>query len=582
VKHTFGAALGISTRPNNRTPFANTIGGGCGAIPSTDRSSDQKAHLAVNITSFLDHWNLAENPFRDEEALHDAVFRRLQTGATVHPDFEKILGDLNAPATSIVFGEKGSGKTAIRLQLTDRIKQHNARSGTTKVFLVPYDELNPILDRFAERVGLPTGADQRDAVKQLSKFRLTDHMDAMLHVSTASIVDAALDAPARFDTPSTVDDADLKMLKRSPAGTRHDMLLLAAMFDKAPLAGDRMRGLRRRLGVSLGSNRWMWRLFVALGWLPAAAVIYLYLQHGDPDARNLWLWGFGAAFLLYLAILAKYFLWDRIVEQSLARKVARHLRVTPRGPNAMAEAFAQLPKPLLKAGNLPMSEHDETRYELFGRLWRVLSAMNYHAAVVLVDRVDEPALINGDGERMRAIVWPLMNNKFLQMPHFAVKALLPVELRHELFRESAAFFQGARLDKQNLVERLSWTGPMLYDLCNARLNACRQDAADPRTARDDQHDADLVAGEGAAERHGPLSLASLFADDVSRQDIVDALDQMHQPRDAFKLIYQCIAEHCSNVTEEQADWRIPRLTLDTVRKQQSDRVQMFYRGIRPA
>jgi hypothetical protein len=237
----------------------------------------------------------------------------------------------------------------------------------------------------------------------------------------------------------------------------------------------------------------------------------------------------------------------------------------------MAEAFSQLPRAILKGGSLPMSDHDETRYEMFSRLWRVLGAMNYHAAIVLVDRVDEPALIGGDAERMRAIVWPLMNNKFLQMPHFAVKALLPVELRHELFRESAAFFQGARLDKQNLIERLSWTGAMLYDLCNARLNACRADAsespADHAPARD---------GESA------LSLASLYAEDVSRQDIVDALDQMHQPRDAFKLIYQCIAEHCSNVTEEQAAWRIPRLTLDAVRKQQADRVQLFYRGIRPA
>ena len=69
---------------------------------------------------------------------------------------------------------------------------------------------------------------------------------------------------------------------------------------------------------------------------------------------------------------------------------------------------------------------------------------------------------------------------------------------------------------------------------------------------------------------------------MTRQDIVDALDQMHQPRDAFKFLYQCIQEHCSNVTQEQAAWVIPRLVLETVRKQQSDRVQQFYRGVRPA
>jgi hypothetical protein len=57
---------------------------------------------------------------------------------------------------------------------------------------------------------------------------------------------------------------------------------------------------------------------------------------------------------------------------------------------------------------------------------------------------------------------------------------------------------------------------------------------------------------------------------------------MHQPRDAFKFLYRCMAEHCSNVTAEQAQWKIPRLVLETVRKQESDRVQQLYRGIRPA
>ena len=41
--------------------------------------------------------------------------------------------------------------------------------------------------------------------------------------------------------------------------------------------------------------------------------------------------------------------------------------------------------------------------------------------LVLVDRVDEPTLINGEPERMRALVWPLLNNKFLQQDRVGVK-----------------------------------------------------------------------------------------------------------------------------------------------------------------
>ena len=62
-----------------------------------------------------------------------------------------------------------------------------------------------------------------------------------------------------------------------------------------------------------------------------------------------------------------------------------------------------------------------------------------------------------------------------------------------------------------------------------------------------------------------MTLLDLFESDVALRDLVDALDQMHQPRDAFKFLYQCIAEHCSNVTAEEGQWRVPRLVLEMVR-----------------
>ena len=37
-----------------------------------------------------------------------------------------------------MFGEKGSGKTAIRIQLADRIRRHNADNPDRAVFLIPY------------------------------------------------------------------------------------------------------------------------------------------------------------------------------------------------------------------------------------------------------------------------------------------------------------------------------------------------------------------------------------------------------------------------------------------------------------
>ena len=73
----------------------------------------------------------------------------------------------------------------------------------------------------------------------------------------------------------------------------------------------------------------------------------------------------------------------------------------------------------------------------------------------------------------------------------------------------------------------------------------------------------------------------LFDDSVSRQDVVDALDQMQQPRDAFKLLYGLVSEHCSNVVDEEESFEIGRVTLDLVRKRQVERKEGMLRGVRP-
>src|SRR5690606_17923514 len=117
-------------------PFGRTI-----------RRGGASERRSMNVGQFLEHWGIRENPFRAEEARRDEVFARLPPGAVAeHSDFEKVLGDLARPATSIVFGEKGSGKTAMRLQITRRIGDFNEANPQAKVLLVAYDDLNVFLD----------------------------------------------------------------------------------------------------------------------------------------------------------------------------------------------------------------------------------------------------------------------------------------------------------------------------------------------------------------------------------------------------------------------------------------------------
>lgn len=556
----------------------------------------------MNLTQFFDHWRIVENPFRGEEARHDSVFARVGFGSTAggagpvavsgsdaapvrvadfsnpnppepprhaghaaitfHSDFEKILGDLAKPSTAIVFGEKGSGKTAIRLQIDDRVAAHNAGHAGSKILLVPYDDLNGILDRFHRRVGGKTPGDS------FQKFRLVDHLDAIISLVVPRLTDTLLASPkveadSSREMPMDLGAEPRKTARKLDTAGKRDLMLLQAVYDRPDAADLRTARLRRILRVNLPTGLVIWRLFAVIGWAPAAMILLWALTTDHLAIYSIPAYAFLGLLALWLVVLAKVLVWDNLAMVSIARRARRQLRVLGRSDVSLARSLKQLDSVGRDAAHLPQSESDEVRYAMLDRLKRTLHAFGYSGILVVIDRVDEPTLISGDPERMRAVIWPLFNNKFLQQEGIGVKMLLPIELRHALFKESSAFFQEARLDKQSLVERLSWTGAMLYDLCDARLKAC----VDPAAA-------------GSAE--GPLSLLDLFAEDVTARDLVDALDQMHQPRDAFKFLYACIGEHCSNVTSEQAQWRVPRLVLETVRKQQSERVQQLYRGIRPA
>lgn len=541
----------------------------------------------MTLNELLTRFGLAENPFRGEEARNDAVFAKMtsppsapplsSTGntpppgaipnpgalsqstvslmlptvtGTFHSDFEKILGDLARPATAIVFGEKGSGKTAIRLQITKAIDLFNVGPGVEKrVLLLAYDDLNGVLDRFHARMN------GKSPLESFQRIRLVDHLDALMAGFVPRLVDAVL---GKGDPEGLLKEDARKAIRRLDEGQRRDLLLLQALYDRPEQADLRTTQLRKKLGIWKPLGRRLWQAAAWLGWIPAAAIVYWYKMTPGEIGPGVPLYAFLALIGLWLILIGKAAIWDRVAFNLAGKRVRKQVRVLSRGDRSYARSLAQLDPVLRDEDNIPAGDSDEVRYRLFDRLRNVLKSLGYAGIVIIIDRVDEPTLISGDYDRMRAVVWPMLNNKFLQQDGVGVKMLLPVELRYALYKESAAFFQEARLDKQNMVDRLSWTGAMLYDLCTSRLHACLQPGATP------------------------ISLLDLFSEEVTRGDLVDALDQMHQPRDAFKFLYRCMAEHCSNVTKEDKNVRIPKAVLDMVRKQEAERVQQLYRGIRPA
>ncbi len=521
----------------------------------------------MNIDSFLSHHQLSANPFAAEEARHDKIFEQMLGASPVHPDFGKVLGRIDRPSTSVVFGEKGSGKTAIRLLIGQRVAQHNADNPKARTLMVAYDDLNPVLDRVVQRSRDKQGffGSSDDVDELLKAVRLEDHQDAILSLAVTKLVDSILGQGQGDEAMPRPD----KPIRDLPRRDRVDLAVLAALYDqpRSGLATDRYRKLLKhlKLGLQLPSKAIR---NPAILLLVAAAVAYgvYYGWHlldwalHAVDVAPAWIWWLSTVLLVLGAgMFAAYlFVYTRLWR--LSKRLTREMPAVDRRPAELIEMLDQLRGSDRQGQPWPTSGigSREARYRLTARLLDILRPMGYVGMMVLIDRVDEPTLVTGKASRMKAVIWPMFDNKFLQQNGLGMKMLLPIELRHELFRESSNFFQEARLDKQNLVDRLTWSGAVLYDLASRRLQTCRQ------------------------SEDGATVLTDLFEPEVDKDMLIDALDQMDQPRDAFKFLYGVLQEHCKMVPDDSQQYRIPRLVLDAVRRQQAQRVQELYRGVSPA
>lgn len=478
----------------------------------------------MKLHDFLAHHGLSANPFADEDAQTDPVFQGRCRTSAFHPNWDKVFGDPTNPATSIVFGEKGSGKTAMRLQIAAQIQQHNLDHTQQRLFVIEYDDFNPFLDRFADRL---SGRKRRNAEKVLAEWKLWDHMDAILSLGVTSVVDRLLGlsqprGPAANELPS--DAAD-----RFDRFQRRDLLLLAACYDNSPTETFQSRWyrLRRRLRYFPWQN-WAIR---GVGALVTVAVLAVVVHQRQWHwLKTIWPWLIIAlGWAPWLAQLWRWWLH--------ARGVARNLRCVTREVHPLRQVLMQFASRDVNGQPLPSKRRTDDRYELLYKFQGVLQAMGYTGVIVLVDRVDEPHLVSGSLETMKALVWSLLDNKFLKQPGAGLKLLLPIELAQFVEKEDRDFYQRARLDKQNMVPSLEWTGQSLYDLANARVVAC----ADGK----------------------PASLRGLFEESVTDQRLIDAFAEMRVPRHLFKFLHRVMVAHCQSYVDSSPVWQIGPSTFET-------------------
>lgn len=492
----------------------------------------------MKIQQFLDHHGIVTNPFADEDAQTDLVFKGACIRSTFHPSWDKIYGDPSEPATAVVFGEKGSGKTAIRLQIVRHLADHNADHPEHQAFAVQYDDFNAFLDRFRDRFS----GRRRRADRVLEQWRLWDHIDGILSLAVTQLVDRILEVkqarhPAARDESLPIDRLDAAQVR--------DTLLLAACYDQstAENRAQRWRRLQRKLRFRTWPAQWS----LAVGILTTVIVIAIFAWFAP---------GQFLSWQPYPLIAAGWApsAWRIAKSYWRAWQIARNTRVLNHSTGLLRKVLSRFPGGQIVDQPMPSFQRTDDRFELLTKLQGILRSMRFDGVLVLVDRVDEPYLINGSTDLMRALVWPMLDNKFLKHPGLGLKMLLPIELERLLDREDRDFHQRARLDKQNLIRTLGWTGQSLYDMANARIAAC-------------------------AEENRTIKITDLFDEQVDQRRLMDAFATLRVPRHLFKFIYRLFTAHCNAHTEEQPVWRITSGEFESVLALYQRDQDAFDRGV---
>ena len=343
------------------------------------------------------------------------------------------------------------------------------------------------------------------------------------------LVDRILDVqlsrhPAAGDEPLPLDKLD--------ANQARDVALLAAIYDQSTAEDPAVRWQRLRKKLRLSTWKSKWDLAIGIGVTVTALGLFLYF--GRSDLRAVWRW-------MLLVIAAGWLPWlGRFLKYTWkAWQIGRNTRVLNHVIRPLRRILLNFPAAQLVGQPLPVAKQTDSRYQLLEKLQSALRSLRFGGIIVIVDRVDEPYSINGSSDLMQALVWPMLDNKLLKHSGLGLKLLLPVELERRVDRQERDFHERARLDKQNLVRSLAWTGQSLYDLANARLKAC--------------------AGDGKAP-----TITDLLDPAIDARRLKDGLGTLRVPRHLFKFLYRLFTAHCNAHSDDSPVWRIDQGEFESV------------------
>ncbi len=497
------------------------------------------------IESWRKHWGLSQDPFACEDADKDLILTRMDSAA-VHSAFERLFGDPASPAPGIVFGEKGSGKSGLRLTMKRKLEAYNQEHPEARVFWVEYNDFDGFVEQFRRSVRA-TGDARAVADRVLEEWSAADHLDAMLSLGVTKLADEVVDTglePGRLTRKQ-----------------KADLLLLTALYcqSRRHATAEVLARLRARVGFRTPRSGLLLvlRVLLSLVALAVAALPHVDARLGFAAPGPAWAWYAGGGALLSAVWLQAG--WSRLGVLRAVRRTTRSIRVVARDGKQLAQILRGLPPGLRREFALPRVADEATRFDFLQRFLGLLGAFGYASWYVLFDRVDEPSSLNAASTGARRFVERMLDHKLLQLPGLGLKMFLPIEL-DEIYRNAPpAELKRMRLDKSNLVHNLDWTGEELYAIANQRLRTCSEPGGRVR------------------------ELDEFFAEGFERPHLRATLEALGTPRYALGFLASLFLEYARNLPgdlgDEAREWRVPRAHFDLVRASWLDRANLLRRKL---